>query len=1771
MMAGLRYQVILQISVCLAITLTSAIALPRVARAPLQDGTEDGGLWGLWGDWSACSRTCGGGVSFQERECLIDDVDGTECVGKSKRYESCNIQECPEGSLDFRSEQCAHFNSVPYEGKYYQWVPYLGAIDGQASNKCELNCMPKGQHFYYRLKESVVDGTMCNPDTLDVCVQGACQSVGCDFMLGSDAREDKCRECGGDGSTCKTIEGSFYTRRLPVGYNDILIIPAGATNIRVEERKPTNNYLALRNANGQYYINGNFSIDFPQPFSVAGTTVHYERFTAERKRNNAPEVFRALGPTSEPLFVVLVTQEKNKGILYEYSVQADSEAATKPDTYSWIFGSFDECSLSCGGGTQHRDVSCARNSDFKVVPDYLCIDQEKPTSNKTCNVDPCPPRWYMGDWSTCSKDCNGGDQVRLVYCEQVQDDSRSRMVSDDYCGRYIGAKPVYRQSCNEDPCPDWEASEWSKCSEPCGPGIQTRQVTCSSNNIILGITCDDSEKPEAEQECNLKPCQGVEWLVSDWGDCSEQCGHGMQTRQIYCGSFDGLLYRDDLCEGQPKPKMMKSCDSRATCNAQWHASKWSECSAKCGEGMRSRNVMCARMVANSWRRVPESECRNTEKFRDMEHCNNGPCEYSMWLTGPWTECSATCGGGQRERHVMCLGNGALLPDTGCDEDMQPESQEPCNNQQCEEGSGELTDCATSPYGCCPNGRTARTGPNNEGCTSNFRTTVAPVSPLATARSALTPSIQTVTSTFTTVTPPIPTTMIGCEISQFGCCPNRIDAATGPNGRGCDKERNEQHTCTLPRDSGRVCSDYLIKWYFDTDYSRCTQFWYGGCEGNTNRFDSEEECKAGCGDDMNELPQEDLCMQPKVIGPCKAAIPSYYYNIESGSCEHFLYGGCRGNNNRFRSPQECDIMCSTVNKDPCTLPRDPGRCNKTPTRMYYFDQSSGLCEQFYYSGCHGNPNRFRDIRSCQETCNVIGEESSVVEPQVPGSSCEEFRDQAQKQSRTHPGIYVPQCTLEGGYEIMQCHRNTGECWCVDENGIEINDSRKAPGPRVQRPDCEAFIERLTVCQIHERTALADAAAEPMVGRYIPQCTETGEYEDIQCYGSTGYCWCVNENGEEVEGTRIGPGAGPPDCISPEKTPCFKLRDSITSGEQTGVYIPECTPEGVFARLQCEGADECLCVNETNGDVLFPVGQAAAQGFSLQCDEAYEPDTTECQRHRNRLLVDTQTSTQPGQYVPQCNLDGEYEEMQCYTSTGFCWCVNKNGEEIDGTRTPPGFDQPNCLTARRRATPCHAELEDVSNSGLLGAHYPQCTDAGLYERIQCHASTGFCYCANETTGERFAGSYGESRGVRPDCSEYYSLITEILPEITYAPSPSVATNPTSPRINPISETFTTAPPIDFGVMTENLDNLGLVTMRHERCDFSLYGCCPDGKTPSATDDFLQCPGVSEPTIDVGSGRATALQDGTVTLQCLTTGIPEPNVAWARDGKRIDGSDDNRMYVGDDGSLTITFVQATDEGFYECSAYNGIGQAPKDTVELVVYTPADIPLRGQTSVTVQEGNQAVLECHAAGTPKPIVTWTNTEDVVLPNGNERMIQAENDSLIVNAAQLGDAGTYICTGKNLFGTIQRKEITLIVEADVTIVTPPRDTTASKGDNIVLTCGSTGSPKPTVRWSLNGIPIMQMSHHHDRFSINANGDLTISNLKRSDAGEYICTAANGQSSQSQSATVTVTKGEGGGDVDSSCTDNNELANCNLIVAAGYCQVVEYNEICCRSCRDSALR
>lgn len=68
--------------------------------------------------------------------------------------------------------------------------------------------------FHLRLcRPQVADGTPCSPDSTSVCVQGQCVKAGCDRVIGSSLRFDKCGVCGGDGSTCKKVSGSLERAR----------------------------------------------------------------------------------------------------------------------------------------------------------------------------------------------------------------------------------------------------------------------------------------------------------------------------------------------------------------------------------------------------------------------------------------------------------------------------------------------------------------------------------------------------------------------------------------------------------------------------------------------------------------------------------------------------------------------------------------------------------------------------------------------------------------------------------------------------------------------------------------------------------------------------------------------------------------------------------------------------------------------------------------------------------------------------------------------------------------------------------------------------------------------------------------------------------------------------------------------------------------------------------------------------------------------------------------------------------------------------------------------------------------------------------------------------------------------------------------------------------------------------------------------------------------------------------------------------------------------
>ncbi|XP_028358259.1 A disintegrin and metalloproteinase with thrombospondin motifs 7 [Phyllostomus discolor] len=465
-----------------------------------QPKAVDGG-WSGWSAWSTCSRSCGVGVQSTERQCTqpVPKYKGKYCVGERKRLRLCNLKKCPAGQPSFRHIQCSHFDTKFYKGQLHTWVPVVND-----ESPCELHCRPENESFAEKLRDAVVDGTPCYQGraraSRDLCINGICKNVGCDFEIDSGALEDRCGVCHGDGSTCHTVRETFREADGDKGYVDVALIPAGARDIRVEELAESTSFLALRSEDPEkYFLNGHWTIQWNGDYEVAGTTFTYAR-TGELERLTSP------GPTEEPVWVQLLIQEGNPGVSYEYTIHraADPHGLGLSPEFSWTYGPWTKCTVTCGTGMQRQSAYCTK-WQAGPVDDRYCDPVGRPDDRqRKCSEEPCPARWWAGEWQPCSRSCGpGGLSRRAVLCIQSVGPEEQRALEPPDCEHL--PQPPAESPCNDHvPCPaSWAVGNWSQCSETCGPGTQRRTVTCTHDT---SVPCDEAQRPASEAACSLPPC-----------------------------------------------------------------------------------------------------------------------------------------------------------------------------------------------------------------------------------------------------------------------------------------------------------------------------------------------------------------------------------------------------------------------------------------------------------------------------------------------------------------------------------------------------------------------------------------------------------------------------------------------------------------------------------------------------------------------------------------------------------------------------------------------------------------------------------------------------------------------------------------------------------------------------------------------------------------------------------------------------------------------------------------------------------------------------------------------------------------------------------------------------------------------------------------------------------------------------------------------------------------------------------------------------------------
>ncbi|KAM7375350.1 hypothetical protein PAMA_014447 [Pampus argenteus] len=414
-----------------------------------------------------------------------------------------------------------------------------------------------------------------------------------------------------------------------------------------------------------------------------------------------------------------------------------------------------------------------------------------------------------------------------------------------------------------------------------------------------------------------------------------------------------------------------------------------------------------------------------------------------------------------------------------------------------------------------------------------------------------------------------------------------------------------------------------------------------------------------------------------------------------------------------------------------------------------------------TGYRGDGHNCYDIDECAEGSSSCGAHSQCLN--LPGSH------RCQCQSGYEFGYDGRSCVDIDECSSSPCHINAR---CI--NGLGSFHCQCEPGFNGDGFYCSQqegqTVRPKSHCEQHRDSLQSgvEQGGRQSHGVFIPQCDSDGRYRSLQCHGSTGHCWCVDNRGQERPGTNTPPGTAPADCDRPDepqrpKTHCEHHRDSVqtTSPEGhpvVGAYVPQCDDNGQYIQLQCHGSTgHCWCVDSRGQE---RAGTRTAPGTTpTDCDKPDKPvrPKTHCEHHRDSVQTTSPEGHPiPGAFVPQCDSDGQYTSQQCHGSSGHCWCVDSHGQERPGTRTPPGTQTKDCDKPdepQRPKTQCEHHRDNVQGSSpeghpVVGVYVPQCDADGQYLSQQCHGSTGQCWCVN-SHGQEKAGTRNPPGAAPIDC--------------------------------------------------------------------------------------------------------------------------------------------------------------------------------------------------------------------------------------------------------------------------------------------------------------------------------------------------------------------------------------------------------------------------------------
>ncbi|XP_041794435.1 neuronal cell adhesion molecule-like isoform X2 [Chelmon rostratus] len=287
-------------------------------------------------------------------------------------------------------------------------------------------------------------------------------------------------------------------------------------------------------------------------------------------------------------------------------------------------------------------------------------------------------------------------------------------------------------------------------------------------------------------------------------------------------------------------------------------------------------------------------------------------------------------------------------------------------------------------------------------------------------------------------------------------------------------------------------------------------------------------------------------------------------------------------------------------------------------------------------------------------------------------------------------------------------------------------------------------------------------------------------------------------------------------------------------------------------------------------------------------------------------------------------------------------------------------------------------------------------------------------------------------------------------------------------------------------------------HYEC---VYQCTARNKHGTAVSNNIVVQQSRSPLWSKEKIKPIVVQEGvSLVLPCRPpAGLPPPIIFWmdnnfqrlpqsSRVAQSLNGDlyfsnvlrDDSRndyiCYARFPYTQTIQQKQPITVKVLNMDAINDTMAAFYNDTDLFSEEPADdrkpsflIPSGPSSSKTVLRGQVLEMECIAEALPTPEISWTKVSGD-LPAKRTSFLHYQRTLRIVNVSE-SDAGDYRCTARNQLGSVHHTIHVTVKAAPYWISGAPRNLVLAPGESGVLTCRASGTPKPSITWAMNGIPI----------------------------------------------------------------------------------------------------